>query len=242
LSSRLGTSCKKGTAYGSQITRLLLGLVFRFAYDRGWIQSNPLAERVRKIRQSPENRAGNRPWTEAECKTVIERAPPHIRLPLALAMCAGLRKADFLTVTRSALTERTISVRTSKRGVPISIPIHPILEAAIAERPASDAVTIAVNSRGEPWTESGFNASWSKFKAALEQGGLVEPGLTPHGLRHTLGTRLREAGADDRTIADVLGQRSTAMARHYSENAALPDHVNDLVSNLNLTGRNKSGK
>jgi site-specific recombinase XerD len=43
-----------------------------------------------------------------------------------------------------------------------------------------------------------------------------------HGLRHTLGTRLREAGADDRTIADILGQKSVSMGRFYSENAALP--------------------
>ena len=27
------------------------------------------------------------------------------------------------------------------------------------------------------------------------------------------------------------------MARHYSENAALPDHARDLVSNLNLSGK-----
>jgi hypothetical protein len=31
-------------------------------------------------------------------------------------------------------------------------------------------------------------------------------------------------GADDRTIADILGQKSVSMARHYSENATLPPH------------------
>ena len=45
--------------------------------------------------------------------------------------------------------------------------------------------------------------------------------LTPKGLRHTLATSLREEGKDERAIADVLGQKTPAMARHYSRNAAL---------------------
>ncbi len=215
----------------------VLSLLFRFATDRGWMKVNPLAERVKKIRQTRENGAGNRPWSEVECRAVIERAPPHIRLPLALAMCAGLRRADFLTITLASVKDGAVTVRTSKRGVQDSIPIHPILADAIANRPRSDSDVLCVGARGEPWTAMGFNASWGKFRRQLEQEGVIGRGLTAHGLRHTLGTRLREAGADDRTIADVLGQRSTAMARHYSENAALPDHAKALVSGLNLTGK-----
>jgi integrase len=214
-------------------TLTTLSVVLKFAHDRGCLPSNPLAEKVRKIRNSRRGGA-NRPWSEQECRIVMERAPPHLKLPLALAMCAGLRKADFLKVTLSAIKDGTIAIRTSKRGVRIAIPIHPILQEAIEARPKSDALQIAVTSRGEPWTESGFNASFAKFKKKLEQEGLIEPGLTPHGLRHTLGTRLREAGADDRTIADVLGQKSTSMARHYSENASLPESAQALVSNLDL--------
>ena len=163
------------------------------------------------------------------------------KLAIALAMCAGFRKADFLTVTRAALRDDAIRVRTSKRGVNVAVPLHSILIDALAHRPESSAVQIAVNSYGEPWTESGFNSSWRTFKKALETEGLVGPGLTPHGLRHTLGTRLREAGADDRTIADILGQKSVSMARHYSENAALPAYAGALVRGLNHTdAKNKS--
>lgn len=219
----------------------VLGIVFRFAQDRGWIHANPLAERVKKIRQPRDNRAGNRPWSEEECHIVLQRAPPHIRLPLALAACAGLRKGDFLTITTASVRNGTITVRTSKRGVPIAVPIHQILADAIAQRPKSESEILCVSSRGEPWTESGFAASWGKLRRALEAEGVIAPGLTSHGLRHTLGTRLREAGADDRTIADILGQRSTSMARHYSENAALPEHARDLVSNLDHTGNRSIG-
>ncbi|MCW2276272.1 tyrosine-type recombinase/integrase [Rhodoblastus acidophilus] len=219
----------------------VLGIVLRFARDRGWIASNPLAEPVKKIKVAEDRSAPNRPWSEEECRVVIDRAPPQLKLPLALAMCAGLRKSDFLKVTLTSLRNGSITVRTSKRGVPISVPVHPILAQALETRPKSDAVQIAVNSLGQPWTETGFNASFRTFKKALEQEGVVAPGLTPHGLRHTLGTRLREAGADDRTIADVLGQKTSSMARRYSENAALPEQAQGLVRTLRLTETKNKG-
>jgi integrase len=222
-------------------TVTVLGILFRFAKDRGWLTDNPLAERVKKIRRAGDDTdAKNRPWAEEECRIVLERAPAHIRLPLAVAMCAGLRKTDFLSAKLSSIRDAHIVVRTSKRGVPIAVPVHPILAEAIAQRPASDSDVLCVSSRGQPWTPMGWNASWGKLRRALEAEGVIGKGLTCHGLRHTLGTRLREAGADDRTIADILGQRSTAMARHYSENAALPDQAKALVTGLNLTGKGKA--
>jgi integrase len=188
----------------------VLTIAFRFAQDRGWLASNPLAQRIKKVRVARDSRTSNRPWTELECRAVVERAPPHLLVPIALAMCAGLRKTDFLTVTMASLKNGAISVRTSKRGVPVTIPVHPILRDAIAARPQTDALQISVNSRGLPWTETGFNASFRTFKKSLEQEGAIATGLTPHGLRHTLGTRLREAGADNRTIAEssVTNQRA----------------------------------
>jgi hypothetical protein len=43
-----------------------------------------------------------------------------------------------------------------------------MLKRAIANRPKSDAVQIAVNSQGLPWTEGGFNASFRTFRMGLE--------------------------------------------------------------------------
>ena len=102
---------------------------------------------------------------------------------------------------------------------------------AIAQRPKSVSGILCVSSRVEPWTEMGFAASWGKLSRALEAEGVIGRGLTSYYIRHTLGARLREAGAEHRTVADILGQRSTAMARRYSEASALPDHAKDLVSN-----------
>ena len=65
------------------------------------------------------------------------------------------------------------------------------------------------SSQGAAWTYNGFSTVWHRFKTGLEQEGLIAPGLTLKGLRHTVATTLREAGLDERRIADLLGQKNT---------------------------------
>ncbi len=47
----------------------------------------------------------------------------------------------------------------------------------------------------------------------------VGPGLTFHGLRHTVGKRLADAGCDDRIIMSITGHRSTSMVQTYTREA-----------------------
>lgn len=211
----------------------VLSVVFRFGLDHGFIEENPLQERVRKLRMQRSSHP-NRPWTALERRLVLDHAPPHIRLPIALAMCTGLRKADVFSIKLSAIRDGQISVLTSKRGIPIRLPIHPILADALAARPTVDAMHIALRSDGKPWTPDGFDTVWHRLKSKLEAEGKVEKGLTIHGLRHTLGVLLKEAGAHDGEIADVLGQSTTAMARYYSQGAGLSDKMQDIVKSLDL--------
>ena len=89
----------------------------------------------------------------------------------------------------------------------------------LAAAPPHDAVTIAATTNGTPWTASGFNSTFIKAIARLEKQGMVGDGLTFHGLRHTVGTLLIEAGADIDTVRRWLGQKTLAMAIHYSETA-----------------------
>jgi integrase len=66
----------------------------------------------------------------------------------------------------------------------------------------------------------------------LEQLGVVEDGLTIHGLRHTCATRLREMGYDLRTIADMLGQETEGMAGHYAKEADLKRKLDGVIDRL----------
>jgi integrase len=219
---------------------MMLGQLLQHATNHGWIDQNPLAEKVKRIRPPKGHVARNRPWAREECAVVIDSAPPHLRFPIALAMFAGFRKEDVLTMTRAVVSDGMIAVRTSKRGVQVKIPMHAALveamgahDAKIAQKRQNDT-QLCLNSYGEKWTESGYNSSFGKLIAQLVTDGKVAKGLTMHGLRHTLGTRLSEAGASAEEIMTILGQKSPAMARHYSEGAETDEKTKGLVLSLDV--------
>lgn len=213
-----------------------LGVVLGFAHDAGTIDSHPLERRVRKIRKPKGTADINRPWSAAERAVVLAEAPVHIRLPIALAMCTGLRKADVFTMTAECIKDGMVFVRTSKTDQPIGLPIHPVLAEALAERPVIGVGKLCQTAGGRPMTATGFDTYWQRMKDRLETAGKVKPGLTFHGLRHTLGTLLSEAGLPDSKIADVLGQKSPSMARHYSKNSKLDTATAEVVKGINFKG------
>jgi len=103
-------------------------------------------------------------------------------------------------------------------------------------RPASNAITVAATTNGTPWTESGFNSSFTKAIAALKRAGKVGDGLTFHGLRHTVGTLLVEAGRDIDTVRRWLGQKTLAMEIHSTETADTSQHMREVVTKLDPLG------
>jgi integrase len=78
---------------------------------------------------------------------------------------------------------------------------------------------------------------WDRFKDDLEAKGLIGPGLTIHGLRHTVGTLLAEAGCDLDTIRRVLGQNTLVVAQHYSERAKKMEATRGAVRCLDPLGK-----
>ena len=154
---------------------------------------------------------------------VLERSAPHIRVAIALIMNTGVDPSDALRLLRSQIQGNIIWGARGKTGEEIAIPIGPTLQRALSAAPAHDAVTILANSKGQPWTYNGFSTVWHRFKTKLEAEEASEPGLTLKGLRHTVATTLREAGLEERQIADLLGQKTPSMARHYSRSANLAE-------------------
>ena len=125
-----------------------------------------------------------------------------------------------------------IATRRSKTGEPVFWPAPRALRDILEAGPKHSAVTLCANSTGRPWTDDGFRASWRKIRIDLEQQGLVGPSLTLYGLRHTVAVILRESGADERTIADALGQKTIEMARHYARGADLRRKMRGVVASF----------
>jgi len=197
-----------------------LSEVFKYAIPKGLIDQN-YAKGVINKRRPKSKPSANRPWTLDEIVLVFSIAPPHIRAAIGIMLGTGLDPTDALELPKSAIKDGIIWDWRNKTGHEQAVPIGPLLQAVLDGVEPHDATTVLANSRGESWVYSGFSSSWHTFKKRLTAEGHSIMHLTPKGLRHTLATSLREEGKDERAIADVLGQKTPAMARHYSRNAAL---------------------
>jgi integrase len=215
----------------ANMVRTLLSEVFKYNIPKGLIAANYAKDVIPKRR--PRDLAyANRPWSIEERDIVLPRAKPHVRVALALMMNTGLDPSDALNLRKDQLDGDTIWGVRGKTGEEVAIPISPTLQAALDLFPEHEAETVLASSRGEAWTYNGFSTVWHRFKTKLEKEGLIASGLTLKGLRHTVATTLREAGLDERRIADLLGQKTPSMARHYSRSANLAEKNRETMEML----------
>jgi integrase len=225
-------AAKHGRRFGNYI-KAVLSIIFGWGSERGYIKSNPAAV-VRNLRRKKGTPDANRPWADEECHAVIDTAPAHMRPAIGLMMFTGLGPKDALRLPRTFYKDGDIATRRSKTGEPVFWQAPKALQEILANAPTHNAVTLCANSNGRPWTESGFRASWRRFRIKLEKAGRVGPNLTLYGLRHTVAVILRESGADERTIADALGQKTIEMARHYAKGADLTHKMRGVVASFDL--------
>jgi integrase len=105
-----------------------------------------------------------------------------------------------------------------KTAVPVDLPGHERLKSILRETPRLSPI-IVTTTKGNPYSPDGFSGAFRKVIKALEVSGKVAKGLTVHGLRHTVGSRLADARATTREIMAYLGHETEAMAQHYTRGA-----------------------
>jgi integrase len=195
----------------------LLRLIFNWGIRRGVCERNP-AVMVEFVRRPRDAAVVNRPWKPEELEVVLTEAPPELRVAIAIGAFIGLREADMLRVSWACYDGAAFEVRQSKTGSSIWVPAHYRLREILDDTPRRSPV-IVVGAKGRPFTQNGFQRRFFGLIRKLTDAKLIEPGLSFHGLRHMVGTRLAEAGCDHGTIAAILGHATTAMAVHYSKKA-----------------------
>jgi integrase len=220
----------RGRRQGNYV-QTMLSILFAWGKERGYVAENP-ASGIKHIRRRKGAPDANRPWADEEREAALT-CPAHMRAAIGLMMFTGLGPKDALTLPRSFYKANEIATRRSKTGEPVFWPCPAELTSILEDAPRHDAITLCANSKGKPWTQSGFNSSWQKFRSKLEREGRIGSGLTLYGLRHTVAVILREMGCDERTIADALGQETIEMARHYAKGADLKPKMRGVVKDLN---------
>jgi len=235
-------AAKHGRRSGNYL-KTVLSVVFSWGKERGFIKTNPAAD-IKALKRPKDAPEANRPWTDNEREAVLAALPSHMRLPIVLMMYCGLDPQDAILMPKSAILDGKIKTRRGKTWVGVGMTIPPPVADEIERTNAlnSDSTLICLSSKKRPWTVSGFKASWRAVKLKLEKAGQIQSGLTLKGLRHTVATTLAEMGYDERTIADVLGQKTIEMARHYSRSADKSRKMETVVKNFEQEVGRRKGK
>jgi integrase len=179
--------------YGMTVLARLLA----WGKDRGAIGSNP-CERPGRVYRVNRSEAV---WSDADIDRFNAVASVPLKNALLLALWTGQRQGDLLRLSWTAYDGKHLRLRQSKSGVVVHIPVAKVLAHQLrAMRRRRVATTILTNSRGQPWTESGFRASW---RTASQKAKIV--GLRFHDLRGSAVSRLAQAGATVPEIAAITG-------------------------------------
>lgn len=184
----------------------VLARTMSWGVNRGMIQHNPCAKAGR-LYEADRTEAV---WTINDETAYLKVAGQHLGLPLLLALWTGQREGDLLRLSWSQYDGthiRLVQSKSKRRGkggkrviIPVGKPLKLVLDALFLKRNPNPLDRILLNSFGEPWTESGFRASFRKTCALA---GIQ--GLTFHDIRGTSVTRLAIAGASVPQIATFTG-------------------------------------
>lgn len=189
----------------------VLQRIFSVALDDERITRNP-CEAAGRLAES-----GTRKeiiWTAVEKALMQKHAPAHIYEAFLLAWWTGQRQGDLLRLPWSSYDGRHIRLKQSKGGKRVTIRVSKELKAMLDAKRSNlsgkdiAATTILTTSKGKPWTESGFRASWRKV---LENEKIGVTGKTFHDLRGTFVTEARRSGSSIEDIADMSGHSITGV-------------------------------
>ncbi len=141
------------------------------------------------------------------------------RAVLLLLYGAGMRISEALSLTGSALPLGEVLVITGKGNKQRVVPILPMVRAAVADYavrcpyPLAPDEPLFRGAKGGPLGQGMVQKAVARARRAL---GLPDS-ATPHALRHSFATHLLGAGADLRSLQELLGHASLGSTQIYTK-------------------------
>jgi integrase len=175
---------------------------------------------------------GFRTWSEEDIAGFRQRHAIGSRARLALELLLGTaqRRGDVIRMGRQHIRDGVLSVRQSKTGAVLKIPVHSELKAALDATP-SDHLTFLTTAVGKPFTADGFG-HW--FREMCDEAGLHS--LAAHGLRKAACRRLAEAGCSEKQIAAISGHASLNEVARYTKAADQVRLARDAMTKIATSG------
>lgn len=221
---------KKWPAFADKVMTVLSSM-FKAGTKRGKMGSNP-ARGIDRVRKSDPN--ANREWQPAEWQAVMALAPAHLKTAYMIARHLGYRSQSIVAVGwknyqndprfRMCFRMAHRKNREDQHWLPASPQLQKYL-AGLKVRTKDGLIALRFN--GKPWeSPEQLQKQSSNFLAKLTAKGLVEPGLTLHGLRATFASEIkRVTGATDDQVAAALGDRDQRMGAHYTRHVEQENRV-----------------
>lgn len=214
---------------------------FRFLVREDWVKNNPFAglqqprlhrrlpqvltrEEVLRLLDAPARLAAAAPKRAQPPSAFAVYAARRDTAILELFYSTGMRIAELcgLTAARLDLLTGTALVRgkgKKERVCPIGRPAAQALQAALdardgwlATRGLRRPAAVFLSSKGGPLTPRSVERALKKYLAAAG----LNSAITPHVLRHSFATHLLDAGADLRSVQELLGHASLSTTQIYT--------------------------
>lgn len=149
-----------------------------------------------------------------ELMTAIETHPnPRVVRAYYLLRYTGQRRSDVVTMDKARFDGSAIQVIQQKTGTPVWIPAHKRLRDHLAAT-GTPGTYLLESSWGAPYCATSLT---NMIIIACKSAGF--PGFSPHGLRHSAGSALAEAGCSVHEIMSILGHLTEREAYEYVRQA-----------------------
>jgi integrase/recombinase XerC len=141
------------------------------------------------------------------------------RAVLLLLYGAGMRIAEALSLTGAALPLGEVLNVTGKGGKQRAVPLLPLVREAVADYltkspwPVEHAAPLFRGAKGAALSQGMVQKAMARARTGLG----LPPSATPHALRHSFATHLLGAGADLRSLQELLGHASLGSTQIYTK-------------------------
>lgn len=185
--------------------------LFRWALDNEYVSEDPT--RDVKYMKTPKT-DGFPVWKEDDVKKYEDywALGTRQRVWMAVMLYTGVRRGDAVRINAESISKGFLTLKTSKTGTIIQIPILAELDKVIKAGGAGDDFLI-VGVKGHKLTKESFG---NAFAAACDAAGVGKRG---HGLRKIGAHRAAEGGATEHELMAVYGWTDIKTALIYTKGA-----------------------
>lgn len=185
----------------------VLRLLLQFAVDEGYLDTNPAAKPG--LNSRPPRQAV---WSDDQIAAFIGTAGRLERGSIALGVLLGVnlgqRQGDILRLTWSQYDGSTFTLKQSKTGVLLSVPVTSELRSALDRTLRHSPTVLVCETTNRPYQKSHFQHEFRRIAIAA---GL--DGLQFLDLRRSAVVRLAEAGCTVPEISAITGHQLDRTAR-----------------------------